>query len=394
MKRFFTILSLILLPVCSFGQTDYEIAKNFMEKKGVSIENKSTTRTDKPYSIFNGENGAGFAIVKDGIVVGYSTNGKIDEIPAQLKSILETKTRYADVYPDEFVPRNLSPIEPLIRTKWGQHYPYNDKCPTINGERCMTGCAATAIAQLLYYYRLPYGCKEFDGKYSEPYYNETISYLPQTTFDWDNMLEVYENGNYTQEQVDAVAELMLYCGALSHCNYGLYETYGYINPGIQVNGEDIFSYYLSFDKSRWYENDEYSESEMISILDKELEAKRPVIVLGVTRNFASHFYLIDGRDSEGFYHINWGFSGGGDGYFIVSMELAQKYGAIDGIAEWSYYLSFLAVHGSLEYTSIDGVRKNLENGNVYSMQGMVVGDTLDGLPRGVYIQNGKKYIVK
>lgn len=399
MKRICTFLASILFAVCSFGQSDYEIAKSFMEKHGVSIENKSTTRTDMPYSIFNGENGVGFAIVKNKMVVGYSTNGQIGEIPPQLKEMLEGGTRYADEYPEEFVPRNLSPIGPLVRCQWGQGYPYNEKCPTIGGKHCLTGCCATAVAQLLYYYRLPYGCKEYgEGCISgvdEQYEHE---YLPAVKFDYDNMLETYRDGNYTQKEVDAVATLMRYCGRYALSKYGLNETLGVIGPfpdDFDVEIHDELVYYFSFDESILYGDSEITDDGILAILDEELEAKRPVLVLGGEDGCIGHAYLIDGRDSEGLYHINWGWYGDGNGYYIVSRELYKKYGPINGIGNFCKYLNLLAVHGSLEYTSIKSITNNSKiKDKVYNLQGMVVGDTLDGLPRGVYIQNGKKYMVK
>lgn len=44
--------------------------------------------------------------------------------------------------------------------------------------------------------------------------------------------------------------------------------------------------------------------------------------------------------------------------------------------------------------AIDGALLQVEAAPVYNMQGQRVGNSLEGLPRGVYVQNGKKYVVR
>ena len=46
-------------------------------------------------------------------------------------------------------------IGPLVTTKWNQDAPFNDKCPMAGDTRCVTGCVATAMAQVLNYYKFP-----------------------------------------------------------------------------------------------------------------------------------------------------------------------------------------------------------------------------------------------
>lgn len=69
--------------------------------------------------------------------------------------------------PDKsFAPKDINPyIHPLVSTKWGQSYSnngfdlnaYNYYCPSSNciGYNCPTGCGATAMAQILNYWRYP-----------------------------------------------------------------------------------------------------------------------------------------------------------------------------------------------------------------------------------------------
>ena len=402
MKKFIITLLGIVFTIVAYSQSDFDIAQSFMSKKGVTlVDDKTSTRGNtEPYSVFNGEDGKGFAIVVNGAIVGYSVDDSIGEFPEPLKGMLEvykTFTRSDEKdYPEEFTPRNVAPIEPLIKTKWGQGGVYKSMCPKDGDENCLTGCTATALAQVLYYYRLPYGCKAFDGKYNvDFFYHETINELPATTFDWDNMLLEYKDGNYTQENVDAVAKLMLYCGALCHSSYGIDATYGVINPGVSTRGEDIFTYYLYYDGCEYCNTESHSDDDMTKVIDNTLEAKKPIINIAFSDG-GGHSYIIDGRDSDGLFHINWGWAGGADGYFIIASELFEKYGARHNIANYSHHNNLIIPNATLEYTTaIERVSCDADNDdNIYNLQGQKVGDSLEGLPKGVYIMNGKKSVAR
>ena len=57
-----------------------------------------------------------------------------------------------------------SVVTPLLKTTWNQWEPYNGKCPIKSGELCPTGCVATAMSQILYYYHYPLqGTGSHDG---------------------------------------------------------------------------------------------------------------------------------------------------------------------------------------------------------------------------------------
>jgi hypothetical protein len=126
---------MVLFTTVCYAQSDFEIAQEFMNKKGVKLvpNKRSATRgADTPYSIFNSSEGKGFCIVANGDVVGYDTSNTIDvdNMPCCLELILSKcskigKTR-SDYTPDWWTPRNVTPINPLLTTHWHQDSPYND----------------------------------------------------------------------------------------------------------------------------------------------------------------------------------------------------------------------------------------------------------------------------
>jgi hypothetical protein len=370
---------MLLISLTVSAQSDFDIAKEFMSKKGVKLvpNKRSTTRgTDVPYSIFNGENGKGFCIVVNGSIVGYDINNTIseDNMPCCLKEILlnnYSKTVKSSITrggytPDWWTPRNITPIEPLITTHWSYCSPYNDILQR-NGI-----CTVIAFCQLLHYFRVPQTFSDATSKDGE--------LLPITMFNHDLMLDEYKNGDYTEEEAYEVAKFYYYYYNID-C-YGLENVYGM---------KDI----CHFSDSKNY----YAE------IDKYLEEKIPIWVGGSVVDGRGHAFIIDGRDSEGRYHVNLGWGGGGDGYYVLS-DSEEHLGTYNGDDD---VLSLMSTCGfsieiitpklfSWSYTT-DIYKPNFDvaktsNTNVYNLQGVKVGNSLEGLPKGIYIQGGKKYVVK
>ena len=115
-----------------------------------------------------------------------------------------------------------SSVAPLLgEIKWGQSFPYNNFCPLINAKRTPTGCNATAMAQVMRFYKWPVkgtGAKTYTPSNLTTPLSVDFS---KTTYDWANMTETYNNSS-TQYQKDAVATLMYHCGVAANMNYSLY----------------------------------------------------------------------------------------------------------------------------------------------------------------------------
>ena len=98
-------------------------------------------------------------------------------------------------------------IHPLIETRWSQGSPYNDACPMGAFERTVTGCVATAMAQVMYYHKCPQGeTLDTIPGYKSPKIGKVLDMLPKTTFDWKNMLRVYGE-SATREQKNAAGKI-------------------------------------------------------------------------------------------------------------------------------------------------------------------------------------------
>ena len=109
-------------------------------------------------------------------------------------------------------------VEPMLTAEWDQDAPYYNHCPMYNGSYCLTGCPATSLSMVFYYWKFPTDpTPEVEG-YTNESYGFEVTALPSITFDWDNMLDKY-TGSYTPAQADAVAWLMRYIGQEEHMDY-------------------------------------------------------------------------------------------------------------------------------------------------------------------------------
>ena len=309
------LLSVMLFSITAFAQSDFDVAQRFMSKKGVSlVDNKKTrTNSDCSYQIFHGENDKGFAIVVNNCVVGYSTENAINEdnLPDALKAVLNS-------YPNDIkgakhfkLSKNesLSVIPEMIKSKWGQGHPFNLLCPQINGRHCVTGCSATAVAQMLYHYKLNVTTKGFPSYQSR---GMPMDSLPPINFRWNDMLDTYK-GKYSESQASAVAELMLYCGYSCGVGYGLDGTAGAATDWnfVEHFGFNNYSIRVKCGAS--------SDEEWEEFIYRQLKRGKPVMIEGHSLDMG-HYYIIDGFDGDNMFHINWGWSGGADGYYNISRK--------------------------------------------------------------------------
>ena len=205
-------------------------------------------------------------------------------------------------------------IEPLVTTVWNQRSPYNDLCPEYApGKKAVTGCVATAMAQVMNYHKWPVAETKAIPGYRDGY---GVDHLPleATTFDWDNMLDSY-NGSETAEQNTAVAKLMLYGGYSVEMNYGP-SSGSYI-----IKVATALKNYFDYNSTATYiSRSSYSNDKWEDIIYHELASKRPVLYGGQSTG-GGHAFVCDGYRQEyaaDYFHINWGWGGKSDEYYVLS----------------------------------------------------------------------------
>lgn len=189
--------------------------------------------------------------------------------------------------------------------------------------RTVTGCVATAMAQLMMYYKYPQTLKSDIPAYqTKSYQLDMPSVSAGERYDWDNMLPQYSGSAYTAEQANAVAKLMYHCGLSFEADYGPSSTSAWCRPNVLVK---YWGYDPDVIRPLYREN--FSLREWTAILDAELQALRPVYYRGCSTTSGSHAFLCDGADGNGLYHINWGWSGWSNGYFDITVLNSDYSGA-------------------------------------------------------------------
>lgn len=223
-------------------------------------------------------------------------------------------------------------VAPMLATRWGQDAPYNLNCPvdgkTGNDARCVVGCTATAVAQIMYYHKYP---ERPSG--SVDYYDTAqelqrfMDFDARPAFDWNNMLPVYDGVSSTEEQQYAVAALMECAGYAARMAYSSVTSIAYHKTA----AEAMFTYFGYDRNMRRYERTYLTEQEWTDILTEELQAGRPVFYDGRNTE-AGHSFVCDGYDGNGMFHFNWGWRGLADGYYVLS-ALAPEMQGIGGSSD-------------------------------------------------------------
>lgn len=345
MKRTATLLTLILFfAVTAFaGPVDpdkaLEIANSFWTnnslsgKKAVTLqlasENgmaKSGSRLaiedgDAQYYLITPEEGNGFIIVsgEDRLspIVGYSTGSTVGEMPPALVDWLAEYSSYVDdirsgkVEPAITTGATGPAIAPMLKTSWNQSSPYNNYCPTVNGQKTPTGCTATAMAQVMKHHNWPEKpTKAISWTNSATGKQETVD-ITKNTYDWANMLPHYRN-SYNSTQAHAVAQLMFDVGRAINSNYApsgtgsadIYAARALVN---------VFDYSPQIKVLR---RSECTYDEFFTAIRENLEAGQPLVHCGHGQSYvAGHAFVCDGIDANNLVHIDWGWDGAYNGFF-------------------------------------------------------------------------------
>ncbi len=351
MKRSITLLSLLLTVLTIMAEpitpaAARQAAASFLQKHGVQLQNevmraphralgKGTASSEaSPYYVFNAEAGKGFVVVSgddcvgDNLVLGYATNGSFDakkvndnmqwwlnEMESQITRLSQqnAKAKAAPLHND---------IDTLVTALWDQgtspydpQNPYNRYCPEKDGQLCITGCMATALAQVMYYHKWPQGpiAAPVPAYVSddEKIYDE----LPVTTFEWENMVD-----DYTKETTDAqqmaVARLMRYCGQTVQM------TYTPDFSGAMYYDVDMLTQLFGYDQGVYAAHaEDYTVSGWDELIYNELKEGRPLVYCGLAYD-GGHAFVVDGyqaMNGSGYYHVNWGWGGWYNGYFKIAI---------------------------------------------------------------------------
>ena len=357
LKRSFLILFLLLSVTTNYADnvdfnTALRIARAYVNTSKKDAQNIKTraaaTATQQPYYIFNDEAGKGFVVIagddKMGKVLAYSKEASInmENLNPEARYLFDT---YRQVYEELSKNKTLTTragaatkaadaVQPLLKSKWGQDYPYSKQT------RYMTGCVATAVAQVMYYHKWP-----AQGKGQESYtvkFDNTVrsADFTKSHYDWDNMLLDYNRRNITTKQEDAVALLMNDVGIATNMQYTdrASGTQSYM-------AERALRNYFDYDAAmvtRSYEG----VDNFIEIVKEELRNGFPLYISGDSKTGGGHAWVCDGFDEEDRFHMNFGWNGQANGYYSLATLNVTSTGSEFNGAQHSFNrrLHVIAIH--------------------------------------------------
>ncbi|MDR0749027.1 MAG: C10 family peptidase [Tannerellaceae bacterium] len=290
------------------------------------------------YYVFDRGASRGFIIISSDDrakeILGYADAGNFDikKLPDNFKywlSVYERELELLAGIPDSDTKIQFQPnpppltrapsfeasVAPLVKSKWGQGDPYNLQTPIYGGSHLVTGCVATAMAQIMNYHEWP-----VTGTGSHTYTSATLDITSTadfgaTTYDWANMTDMY-GSSATTAQKNAVATLMFHCGVAVEMDYNTTSAGG--SGAYSSDVPYALRTYFGYDPGMEFLYRDYTvHSEWVELLKTELTSGRPVYYSG-QGGAGGHAFVCDGYDTSDKFHFNWGWSGLSDGYYELS----------------------------------------------------------------------------
>jgi len=360
MKNLFTILAVLFLPLLLFSKpvdeaTANKVGYNFLIghttgsqfKNGEALQlvyksSSNATNADLNYFfVFNATNGFIIVSADDNAIpiLGYSNEGTfnandiapqiakwLEGYKSQIRNIIvngiQATPQISDMWtglisnskPD--APQQSSTgVSPLTKTTWNQSPYYNSLCPYDNakGQNAVTGCVATAMAQVLKYWNYPTTGLD-NHSYNDNTYGTQSANFAGTTYQWSSM------SNNVSSPNTAVATLMYHCGVSVDMSYGVDESSAYVISSaspVKNCAEYALKTYFGYKTTlSGIERKNYSDADWIKAIESEMDNSRPVIYAGFGTG-GGHCFVCDGYDANNFLHFNWGWAGQDNGYFQI-----------------------------------------------------------------------------
>ena len=336
--------------------------------------------TTPVYAIYGYEQG-GFAVVSADdalpVVLGYSTTCYGSELPEGLQWWLNA---LEGIFAHGKVPSHalqaITPdtvkykpeVKPLTTAMWGQSDPFWKYCPrSPKGTHTLTGCVATAMAEIMYYWKYPArgrGEGYVMFPYNDPSGERLVANFAKTNYDWAQMLPHYSDSTATVSQEDAVATLMYHCGIAAKMQYGTLASGAYCENAAKGLKEH-FRYASS---TRYLLRENFNDSTWMDLIFNELNNNQPILYSGVDNNYGGHAFVLDGYDADGLVYINWGWNGKYNGYYDIKILNGGNYqfewqqGMVAGIrpstADTALYSDTISVDVPGSLSRLVGKRKN------------------------------------
>jgi hypothetical protein len=236
----------------------------------------------------------------------------------------------------QWPPAGSTNTEGWIETQWNQFPPYNNFCPidiTDGGKRSVAGCPSIAMGQILNYHHT-INQVQFDDR--DDYYHKYLSSFwidnDHIAYDFpsfptlNNYLKTVEDHykNNTPLTEDDLAAITFACGIAAEQVYSssVSGTYGV---------DQAYEAYQRFGcntSTLYYRPDDTVYDKIIENIKQAL----PIHYAVVTPAWdAGHNLIIDGYNTDGYFHLNFGWGGSYDGWYFIPENLPYQLTVNEGV---------------------------------------------------------------
>ncbi len=329
-------------------------AKDFMQgiNPQAQLQTPATPRKamgnngSAPYYIFNAENNKGFVIVsgddRSEEILGYADNGSldVDNLPEMLQEMLDgfaeelqeldekgltMPAPTASRAPRKAMSASRHPIDPLTTSKWSQGLPWTYKLPNHNKggstAKPPQGCGICCLSQMVYFWKYLHMTRNIPAyTMNTDYYEGTFPELPIREFDFDMMQDDYTYTSYTSAQREEIATLTLYILQAMKSRF----THDHATSTSSTNVPTVFPKYFGYTMAPKVLRSDMSPYEFENFIYNDIRQGMPAMIGGSNPEWG-HFFIADGYSYDGFFHINWGWGGQADGYFLLSPLNSNNY---------------------------------------------------------------------
>ena len=206
---------------------------------------------------------------------------------------------------------NRDQAEPLLSCTWNQDYPYNILCPEDAagpGGHVYVGCVATAMVQIMYYWRYPWEGTGSHSYYAYPYGTQSANY-GEAYYDYNAMQDNIDNGNPWE-----IAEIGYHAAVSVNMNFAP-DGSGAYSHDVPYALETYFNYNNS---SQHVQKSSYTLSVWQNMMQGELDILCPIYYSGRDSDNGGHAFVCDGYEGDNYYHFNFGWSGSNNGFYSLS----------------------------------------------------------------------------
>lgn len=354
MRKLTLTLTLLSVAACASAKEispgeAYRIATDFFGTNIVTSDSPKNTikrikpagvddnQESTPYYVFNNGSDQGFVIVSGddcvGSILGYSDKGNFnyENTPPQLLTLLER-------YKSEFKGMNKSAVSKRVKTniskqnatsenekvlataQWGQGYPFNMYAQELNGEKCPSGCVATAMAIVMKYNNWPESGR---GQHTWTCNGTELDYdFGNVSFNYSLMPDSYMNGTFNDQEAQEVAKLMQAAGAAVNMQY---DPFG---SGAMpcVIGHYMYEYFKYSPTCQYITAANFAYGEWLNMIYDQIDSNHPIIMSGNSLEVGGHAFVCDGYNGDEMLHINWGWDGEVNGFFDPILLGGFNYG--------------------------------------------------------------------